>query len=67
MDEVKRVFREGESTVKEKVRDIDGHDASDDLGNAGDRMRKDLGNAGDDFGRAEDRAEDEAERADRKF
>ncbi|MFL5756478.1 MAG: hypothetical protein ACJ77N_09290 [Chloroflexota bacterium] len=48
MDEVKKVFREGEETTKEAWRNRDGEDSSDKLGNAGDDIRKDLGNAGDD-------------------
>ncbi len=47
MDDIKRVYREGETKVKRTARDIDGHGPEDDLGNAGDEVRKDLGNAGD--------------------
>ena len=60
MDDVKRMYREGEQKVKEGVRELDGHDAGDDIGNAGDKLRKDLGNAGDEFRRDSDRAADEA-------
>ncbi len=62
MDDLKRIYREGEDKVKEAARDIDGHDPSDDLGNAGDDIRKDLGNAGDDARRAERDSEREADR-----
>jgi hypothetical protein len=61
MDEIKRVYREGEAKAKEAIRDVDGHDAGDDVGNAGDQVRKGLGNAGDDLRRAGDHAADEAD------
>jgi hypothetical protein len=59
VDDAKRLFREGENKVKETLRDVDGHDATDDIGNAGDDLRKNLGNAGDDLRNAGDRARDE--------
>jgi hypothetical protein len=57
VDDLKHIYREGEQKVKETAREIDGHDASDDVGNAGDEVRKDLGNAGDDARRAEREAD----------
>jgi len=33
------------------VRDLDGHDLGDDIGNATDEVKKDLGNLGDDMRR----------------
>ncbi len=51
MDDIKRVGREVETETKKKVRDLDGHDLGDDIGNAGDEIKKDLGNMGDDLRR----------------
>ena len=66
MDDVKAGVREVENKTKEAVRELDGHDLGDDIGNAGDDIRKDLGNAGDEMRRSAaevgDRAEDEADR-----
>ena len=59
MDDAKRIYREGEDKAREAARELDGHQLSDDLGNAGDEIRKDLGNAGDDLRDAGDRATDE--------
>ncbi len=59
MDDVKRVYREGETTTKEAARELDGHDLGDDIGNAGDELRKNLGNLGDDARRAGDRIGDQ--------
>lgn len=47
MDSAKETYRHIEQDTKKVVRDTDGHDVGDDLGNAGDEVRKDLGNAGD--------------------
>jgi hypothetical protein len=59
MDEVKKVYREGEETSKETWRKADGEeDLSDKIGNAGDDIRKELGNAGDDIRSDTDRADD---------
>jgi hypothetical protein len=55
MDDAKRIYREGEQKVKEGVRELDGHQPTDDIGNAGDELRKNLGNAGDDLRNADDR------------
>jgi hypothetical protein len=60
MDDAKRVIREGETRTKGALRELDGHDLSDDIGNAGDDIRKDLGNLGDAARRAADRARDES-------
>jgi hypothetical protein len=51
MDEIKRAGREAETETKKQVRDLDGHDVGDDIGNAGDEVKKDLGNLGDDIRR----------------
>jgi hypothetical protein len=56
MDDAKRVYREGEHKTKEALREVDGHDVGDDIGNAGDEIRKDLGNMGDDVRHEVDRA-----------
>lgn len=53
MDDVKKVYREGEETAKENWRKSDGEDLADTVGNAGDDIRKALGNAGDDLRREE--------------
>ena len=66
MDDAKKMYREGEGRVKETVRDADGHDLSDDIGNAGDKIRKDLGNAGDAVRRTGDHIADDMERGARK-
>ena len=49
MDDVKKVYREGEQTVKEAWRQVDGESVADKVGNAGDEVRKQLGNAGDEL------------------
>jgi hypothetical protein len=51
MDDAKRVEREIETETKRGVRELDGHDLGDDIGNAGDEAKKDLGNLGDDLRR----------------
>jgi hypothetical protein len=59
MDDIKKVFREGEAGTKKGIRNADGHeDLSDKLGNAGDQARKELGNAGDDMRHNNDRSTD---------
>ena len=60
MDDAKRVYREGETRTKEALREVDGHDLGDDVGNAGDEVRKGLGNLGDDLRNAGDRATETA-------
>lgn len=45
--DVKDTVRDFKTDTKEALRDADGHQARDDLGNAGDRMKDDLGKAGD--------------------
>lgn len=60
MDDVKKAYRAGETATKETLREVDGHQLSDDIGNAGDEIRKDLGNAGDDMREAGDRVADDA-------
>ena len=62
MDDIKRGLREAENKVKEVGRELDGHDAGDDVGNAGDDIRQGLGNAGDDVRRAGDEADNERDR-----
>jgi hypothetical protein len=47
MDTLKQTYRDAEVEAKKAVRDVDGHDAGDDIANAGDEIRKDLANAGD--------------------
>jgi hypothetical protein len=51
MDEIKRAGRDAGTETKKQVRDLDGHDVGDDIGNAGDEVKKDLGNLGDDVRR----------------
>lgn len=58
MDEVKHASREVATDAKKTVRDVDGTDLKDRLGNAGDEARKDLGNLGDDIRKASHEAED---------
>jgi hypothetical protein len=62
MDNLKKPAREVEQDVKETLRDVDGHDVGDDVGNAGDEVRKNLGNAGDDLRRDTERAIDDPDR-----
>lgn len=45
--DVKDTARDLKTDTKEVIRDADGHQVKDDLGNAGDRMKDDLGKAGD--------------------
>jgi hypothetical protein len=56
---MKRAYREGKDAVKRGLREVDGHDVTDDIGNAGDDVRREVGNAGDDM---RDAAEDERRR-----
>ncbi len=63
MDDVKKGYREGETSAKEAWRNRDGEDLADKVGNLGDEIRKDLGNAGDDVRRAIDHAGDKTEGA----
>ena len=52
MEDLKRVYREGEQTIKEGWRQSDGDDGiADKVGNAGDEVRKHLGNLGDEIDR----------------
>lgn len=51
MDDMKRAGREVETETKKGIRDLDGHDLGDDLGNAGDEIKKNVGNLGDDLHR----------------
>jgi hypothetical protein len=59
MEDAKRIYREGEDKAKEAAREVDGHQVTDDIGNAGDEIRKNLGNAGDQLRDAGDRTADE--------
>lgn len=59
MDDARRIYREGELKTREAARDVDGHQITDDIGNAGDAIRKNLGNAGDRLREAGDHAADE--------
>jgi hypothetical protein len=54
METPKETLRNAEVNVKKTLRDVDGHDLGDDVGNAGDEIRKDLGNAGDRLRRGAD-------------
>jgi hypothetical protein len=45
--DIKDTVRDLKTDTKEALRDADGHQLKDDLGNAGDRMKDDLGKAGD--------------------
>jgi hypothetical protein len=63
MDEIKRTGREVETETKKQVRDLDGHDLTDDIGNAGDEVKKDVGNLGDDLRRGGRNVEDHLENA----
>jgi hypothetical protein len=66
MDKAKHAYREGEARVKEAARDVDGHDIGDDVGNAGDQVRKGLGNAGDAVRRTADHVAEDVDREARK-
>ncbi len=59
MDDIKKAGRDVQTETKKQVRDLDGHDLGDDIGNAGDEIRKDLGNAGDDIRKGLGHAGDE--------
>ena len=60
--DIKKPFREVEDKTREAGRELDGHDASDDIGNAGDEIRKDAGNLGDDLRRDVNRDTEPADR-----
>ena len=49
MDQLKQTGRDIETETRKHMRDLDGHDLGDDLGNAGDEIKKDLGNVGDEI------------------
>jgi len=61
MDDAKREYRDVKDKTKEAARELDGHQPADDIGNAGDDIRRNLGNAGDDMREAADRAEHDAD------
>lgn len=63
MDQLKRTGREAETQVKKGMRDLDGHDLGDDLGDAKDEVKKDLGNLGDDLRRGGRQVEHEVDDA----
>ena len=64
MDNLKQPYRDVEQETKKTLRDIDGDDLGDDIGNAGDEVRKDLGNAGDTARRETERTIDDVGRPD---
>ncbi|HEY7937899.1 MAG TPA: hypothetical protein VID26_12325 [Candidatus Limnocylindrales bacterium] len=45
--DVKDTLRHVKTDTKEAIRDVDGHQVKDDVGNAGDRLRDEAGKAGD--------------------
>ncbi len=49
MSTAKETYRDVKQDTKKILRDADGHDITDDVGNVGDEIRKDLGNAGDEI------------------
>jgi hypothetical protein len=57
--DVDKVDRELEDKSRELGREADGHDIGDDIGNAGDEIRKDLGKTGDDLRRGGDDVTDD--------
>ena len=65
MDQVKRTGREVETDLKRGMRDLDGHDLGDDLGNAKDEVEQNLGNLGDDLRRRGREVEHEGDDSDR--
>jgi len=62
MDDLKKGYREGETSAKEAWRKRDGEDLGDKVGNLGDDIRKELGNLGDDVRGAGRDARDEIDR-----
>ena len=61
MKDLKRAARDLVTRGKEAGREVDGHSTSDDIGNAGDRVRQAYGNARDE---ARDEARKSRSRAD---
>ncbi len=63
MKDLKRAARDLVTKGKETGREVDGHSVSDDVGNAGDRIRQGYGNAKDEANdesrKSRDRAQDE--------
>ncbi|MDQ2965547.1 MAG: hypothetical protein M3R57_06840 [Chloroflexota bacterium] len=66
MDEAKKTYRDVETQTKKVVRDADGHDLGDDVGNAGDEARRQLGNLGDNARREVDEQQRETDDARRR-
>ncbi len=56
MKEIKRAAREIQNRGKAGMREVDGHTVSDDIGNAGDTIRKNVADA-------HDEAQDEARKS----
>jgi len=52
MDEAKRTYREVKTQIRKIARGANGTDLKDRVGNAGDEASKDLGNLGDDVRKA---------------
>jgi len=67
MDDLKHDYREVKDEVKRRLRDLDGHDVADDVGNAGDEMRRELGDLGDDARRGAPRSQSDEEREPKKY
>jgi hypothetical protein len=67
MDEVKKTWREGETSIAEKSREADGTDLGDHVGNIGDKARKDLGNLGDDIREGADRTYPDPQVSDKQY
>ena len=65
MSTAKETYRDVKQDTKKTLRDADGHDVTDDIGNAGDEIRKDLGNAGDEMRRDVGNAEYGVRRGDK--
>jgi len=67
MDDLKHDYREVKDEVKRRLRDLDGHAVADDVGSAGDEMRRELGDLGDDARRGASKSQSDEVREPERY